>query len=317
METCLVNLIEPQDEVLIGVSGAFGKRLVEIAERCGARVSVVEQEWGRAIDPQALRRAAQGRRVRLLGIVHAETSTGVLQDVAPLREIADGMGALLVVDAVTSLAGVPVAVDAWGIDALYSVTQKCLSCPPGLAPVTFSPRAEARLDARKRPVQSWYLDLTLIRRYWGTERVYHHTAPINMLYGLHEALRLVLEEGLDERHERHRRNARALCAGLEAMGLELLVPKAERLPQLTAVRVPGGIDDAAVRGELYNRFGLEIGGGLGPLKGKIWRIGLMGAGSSARNVLLCLGTLRAALMTQGFAVRDDPIEAAQPLLQPR
>jgi alanine-glyoxylate transaminase/serine-glyoxylate transaminase/serine-pyruvate transaminase len=299
METCLVNLIEPGDRVLVGQNGVFGTRMCEVARRAGAEVTAVEGEWGRALTPEAFRRAAKGGRFALLCAVHAETSTGALTDAAPLRAVADELGALLLLDCVTSLGGLPVELDAWGVDAAYSGTQKCLACPPGLAPVSFSPRAEERLRRRKRPVQSWYLDLSLIASYWGTERVYHHTAPINMLYGLHEALRLVLAEGLEQRFARHARNARLLWDGLARLGLELLAPPAERLVPLTSIRVPEGVDEAAVRRHLLERA-IEIGGGLGPLKGRIWRIGLMGAGSSPENVERALEALAQALAAQGY-----------------
>jgi alanine-glyoxylate transaminase/serine-glyoxylate transaminase/serine-pyruvate transaminase len=311
METCFVNLIEPGDAVLVGVNGVFGTRMAEVARRCGAIVTEARGTWGRAFTPDALRATAGGHSFKLLCLVHAETSTGVLQDMHGLRALADELGALLLLDCVTSLGGPLVELDAWGVDAAYSGTQKCLSCPPGLSPVSFSARAREVLATRKSPVQSWYLDLSLIASYWGSERVYHHTAPINMLYGLHEALRLVLEEGLAVRAERHRRNARALVAGLAAMGLEPRVPEPERLAPLTAVAVPGGVDDASVRRHLLERFGLEIGGGLGPMKGNTWRIGLMGAGSTQRNVLLCLAALRSALAAQGAAVKGDPLAAAE------
>ena len=295
METCMVNLIEPGDAVLVAVNGVFGTRMAEVARRCGAEVTEVAQTWGRAFTVDQLREGAQGESYKLLCIVHAETSTGVLQDMSGVRALADELGALLVMDCVTSLGGLEVELDAWGVDAAYSGTQKCLSCPPGLSPISFSPRAQEALAARKSPVQSWYLDLSLISSYWGSERAYHHTAPINMLYGLHEALRLVLEEGIEARAQRHRRNAAALVAGLETLGLEPRVPAAERLAPLTAVAVPEGVDDAGVRRHLLEHFGLEIGGGLGPMKGNTWRIGLMGAGSTERNVALCLAALRSAL----------------------
>jgi len=310
METCFANLLEPGDAVLVGVNGVFGTRMAEVARRCGAEVTEVQGSWGRAFEMEALRGAAGGRAFKLLALVHAETSTGVLQDLSGARSLADELDALLVVDCVTSLGGLEVTLDDWGVDAAYSGTQKCLSCPPGLSPVSFSERAREVLARRSTPVQSWYLDLTLIASYWGEERAYHHTAPINMLYGLHEALRLVLEEGLEARAERHRQNAAALVAGLEAMGLEPRVPAAERLAPLTAVAVPEGVDDAAARAHLLREFGLEIGGGLGPMKGNSWRIGLMGAGSTRRNVLLCLGALRSALAAQGKAV-PDPLAAAE------
>jgi alanine-glyoxylate transaminase / serine-glyoxylate transaminase / serine-pyruvate transaminase len=309
MEAVLVNLIEPADRALIGVSGVFGARMAEVARRAGAEVVEVTGEWGRAIAPEAFRQAARGKRYKLLCAVHAETSTGVLQPLEPLREIADELGALLVVDAVTSLGGLSVATDERRLDAVYSGTQKCLSCPPGLSPLTFSEAAESALKARKRPVQSWYLDLTLVTRYFGSERVYHHTAPINMIYALHEALRLVTEETLPARWSRHRLHAAALWAGLEALGLELVVPPSERLPTLTTVRIPTGIDDAAVRRSLLEDFNVEIGGGLGPFKGNTWRIGLMGASSTRQNVNLCLSSLRAAMAAQGFRA-EDPIAAA-------
>lgn len=299
METCLVNLIEPGERVLVGVNGVFGTRMAEVARRAGAQVTEVQGEWGRALDPDALRAAASGAPHDLLCVVHAETSTGVLQPLAPMRALADELGALLLVDCVTSLGGLPVDLDAHGVDAAYSGTQKCLSCPPGLSPVSFSERARARMARRERAVQSWYLDLSLIASYWGEERAYHHTAPIQMTYALHEALRLVLEEGLEERFARHARLSQALVAGLEALGLELAVPAEERLAPLLAVRIPEGVDDAQVRAHLLREFGLEIGGGLGPMKGRTWRIGLMGAGATRRNVELCLAGLHSALSEQG------------------
>ncbi len=311
METCLVNLIEPGDAVLVGVNGVFGTRMCEVARRAGAEVTAVEAEWGRALTADDFRRAAGGAKFKLLCAVHAETSTGALTEIAPLRAVADELGAMLVVDCVTSLGGLPVELDAWGVDAAYSGTQKCLSCPPGLAPISFSARAEEALRARKQPVQSWYLDLTLVANYWGGERAYHHTAPINMLYGLHEALRLVLEEGLEQRFARHARNARAFWAGLAAMELELLAPEAERLVPLTSIRVPDGFDAAEVRRFLLEQYAVEIGGGLGPLKGKIWRVGLMGNGSTRKNVELCLSALRLGLIAQGRRPRGDPFDAAQ------
>ena len=295
METCMVNLLEPGDRVLVGVNGVFGTRMAEVARRCGAEVTEVKGEWGRAFEADALRAGAEHDRYDLVAVVHAETSTGVLQPIPAVRELADELGALLLIDCVTSLAGHAVEIDGWGVDAAYSGTQKCLSCPPGLAPVTFSERAVEKMRARKTPVQSWYLDLSLIQGYWGEERSYHHTAPINMLYGLHEALRLVLEEGLEARFERHRRHSKMLCEGLETLGLAARVPQAERLAPLTTIAIPDGVDDAAVRGHLLEHFGLEIGGGLGPMKGNTWRVGLMGAGSTERNVKLCLAALGDAM----------------------
>jgi len=314
METCLVNLIEPGDRVLVGVNGVFGTRMCEVARRAGAEVSSVEAPWGNPLDLEDLRRALRQGPFKALCVVHAETSTGVLQDLAPLRSLADEGEALLVVDCVTSLGGLPVDLDARGIDASYSGTQKCLSCPPGLSPVSFSERAMSVVRRRRTPVQSWYTDLTLIGQYWGSERVYHHTAPINMLFALHAALCLVLEETLPVRFERHRRHALALAAGLEAMGLVLPVPKAARLPPLTLVSVPDGVDEAAVRRVLLSRHQLEIGGGLGRFAGVAWRIGLMGAGSTRDNVTLCLEALSEALREQGFHPEHDGALRAQAVL---
>ncbi len=313
METCVVNLIEPGDRALVGVHGVFGQRLAEVCRRAGADVTVAESPWGRALDLDLVRKAAQGRSFKLLCVVHAETSTGALTELAPFRALADELGALFLVDAVTSIAGVPVEVDAHGIDALYAGTQKCLSCPPGLSPVTFGARARAALDARTHPVQSWYADLGLISRYWGGERLYHHTAPVNMLYALHEALRLALAEGLPARYARHRRLSRALWAGLEALGLTLPVPEAERLPPLTLVQVPEGVDEARLRKTLLARFQIEIGAGLGAFKGKALRIGLMGESASERNVLSCLAALAYALEEQGSHAPGSAQSAASAL----
>ncbi len=295
MEACLVNLVEPGDRVLVCQHGVFGLRMAEVARRCGAEVVTVEAPWGRAIDPDDVRQAVAGQRFKVTAIVHAETSTGVLQDLTPFRHLADQCGALLMVDAVTSLSGVPVEVDRHGIDAIYSGTQKCLSCPPGLSPVSFSEAAVQAMRKRKTPVQSWYLDLSLIARYFGSERVYHHTAPVNMVYALHEALGLALEEGLGPRYARHRKNADALAAGLGKLGLKLVVPPANRLPPLTLVRIPDGVDDRKVRAQLLERHQLEIGGGLGDFAGRAWRIGLMGASSTPEHVALLLRALEQAL----------------------
>jgi len=298
METCFVNLLEHGDRALICRHGVFGGRMAEVARRCGAEVTVVDAPWAAAIDPDDVARAASARGYKVLAIVHAETSTGVLQDLSPFRAIADSCGALLVVDAVTSLGGVAVDVDRMGIDAVYSGTQKCLSCPPGLSPVSFSERAREVLSTRKTPVQSWYFDLNLIGQYFGGQRIYHHTAPVNMIFALHEALRLILEEGLAARYARHREQADALHRGLQALGLELLVEPSLRLPPLTLVRIPEGVDDASVRAKLLVDHGLEIGGGLGELKGKAWRIGLMGASATPRHVELCLGAIEEALRSE-------------------
>jgi alanine-glyoxylate transaminase/serine-glyoxylate transaminase/serine-pyruvate transaminase len=295
METCFVNLLEPGDHALICRNGVFGGRMAEVARRCGAEVTLVDAPWGKAIDPDDVAKAAKERPFKVLAIVHAETSTGVLQDLSSFRAIADSCGALLIVDAVTSLGGVAVDVDRMGIDAVYSGTQKCLSCPPGLSPVSFSERARQALSTRKTPVRSWYFDLNLIGRYFGGERVYHHTAPVNMIFALHEALRLVLEEGVEARYARHREQANALHQGLQALGLELPVEEAVRLPPLTLVRIPNSVDDGTVRATLLSKHGLEIGGGLGDFKGRAWRIGLMGASATPRHVELCLAALEEAL----------------------
>jgi alanine-glyoxylate transaminase/serine-glyoxylate transaminase/serine-pyruvate transaminase len=308
MEAVLVNLLEPLDALLVGVAGYFGARLAEIGRRAGACVTEVAGEWGRALGPEDFRRAAAGKRQKVLAVVHGETSTGAWTDLAPLRAVADELGAFLVADCVTTLGGMPVEADRWGIDGAYSGTQKCLAAPSGLSPVTLSPRALESLSRRKTPVASWYFDLGLVKSYWGEARAYHHTAPIQNVYALHEALRLVFEEGLEARWRRHERMARALWAGLGAMGLELLVPERERLHPLTAVRVPERIDEARVRRFLLERYSLEIGGGLGALKGRIWRIGLMGAGAKRANVELVLGALRSALAEQGRRC-DDPLPA--------
>lgn len=311
METCLVNLLEPGDRVVVGVAGLFGQRMVDVAQRSGAEVVTVEVPWGQVIEPEAIRRALAGGRVKAVALVHAETSTGALQPIPEIAQLAHEHGALLIVDCVTSLGGSRVEIDAWGVDAAYSGTQKCLSCPPGLSPVTISDRARAALAARKSRVQSWYLDLTLIENYWGEERFYHHTAPINMLYALREALRLVHEEGLAARWERHQKVSNALKAGLTALGLTLFASAGHRAPALTTVRVPDGIDEAAVRRRLLLEYGIEIGGGLGPVKGKIWRIGLMGESCRIRNVSLVLSALTTILHDMGRRVSAmDALAAA-------
>lgn len=290
MEAAVVNLVEPGDEVAIGVNGVFGERMCDVAARAGATVHRIEAPWGSTIDPDAVRAAiASNPAVKLVGIVHAETSTGAHQPLEDIARIVRDHEALLLVDAVTSLGGAPLEVDAWGIDACYSGSQKCLSCPPGLAPITFSPRAIARMEQRKTKVQSWYLDVSMIRSYWGGERAYHHTAPVNMTYALREALRILHEEGLEARWARHQQHHRALRAGLEALGLRYVPERS--LPMLNAVHVPEGVDDAATRRALLEQHGIEIGGGLGPFKGRAWRIGLMGASCTRRHVTALLGAL--------------------------
>ncbi len=300
METCVVNLIEPGDKMVVCVNGVFGGRMADVAGRCGAQVTTIERPFGEVFSMQEIADVVQRVRPKVVGIVNAETSTGAWQPLKDISEVVHDAQALMLVDCVTSLGGMPLEVDQWELDAVYSGTQKCLSCPPGLAPVTFSPRAVAALESRTTKVASWYLDLMMVRNYWGQSRAYHHTAPINMNYGLHEALRLVLEEGLEARFARHIRNYKALKAGLHAMGLRYAVAEVHQLPMLNAVLIPDGVDDVAVRGQLLNEFGIEIGGGLGPMKGKTWRIGLMGEASSPRNVLLFLAALDRCLTDRGF-----------------
>jgi alanine-glyoxylate transaminase/serine-glyoxylate transaminase/serine-pyruvate transaminase len=313
MEATFVNLLEPGDRVVVGVNGVFGERMCDVASRCGAEVRRVEAPWGRIIDPADVATAVREFQPSLVAVVHAETSTGVLQPLEEIRTATHAADALLLVDCVTSLGGVDLRIDEWGIDVAYSGTQKCLSCPPGLAPVTFGERALARFDRRTTKPQSWYLDIGMIRRYWSGERLYHHTAPINAIYGLREALRLIAEEGLEQRFARHKQNAAALHAGLQAMGLELFAQEGHRLPSLTTVRVPEGCDEAAIRAALLKEFDLEIGGGLGPVKGKAWRIGLMGDSSTPRNVFYFLSCVERLLKRQGVAVSSG-LEAAQAAL---
>lgn len=302
MEAAFVNLVEPGDKVVIGHHGYFGDRMVQVVERCGGVPLPVAGEWGSPLQPEQFEKAlAKETGVTLLAVVHAETSTGLLQPLDGLRALADRYGAMLVVDAVTSLGGHPVEVDRQGIDACYSGTQKALSAPPGLSPVTFSERAMARIRARRRKVPSFYLDVTLFDQYWSTNQSYHHTPPISFYYGLLEALRIVEEEGLAARFARHRLNHLALVAGLEAMGLRMHVAEPYRLWTLNAVRIPPGVDDAKVRARLLTEFGIEIGGGLGGLRGKVWRVGLMGVNARRETVLLLLAALEQTLRAEGFA----------------
>jgi alanine-glyoxylate transaminase/serine-glyoxylate transaminase/serine-pyruvate transaminase len=311
METCLVNLLEEGDEAVVAVNGVFGQRMVDIVERCRARPIPVEFPWGQAVDPEEIRRGlARARRPKLVALVHAETSTGAASPAAEVARVAHDAGALVVLDTVTSLGGCPVRIDEWGIDAAYSGTQKCLSCPPGLAPVTFGPRALDAIRRRQSKVPSWYLDVTMIEKYWGRERVYHHTAPISMNYALAEALRLVLEEGLEARFERHRRNHLALVGGLEALGCRLLVEPQSRLWMLNSVVLPSGLDEAALRRQLLLEYGIEVGGGLGPLQGKIWRIGLMGESSRREHVLRLLAALEEMFRAAGRPVKPGEAVAA-------
>jgi alanine-glyoxylate transaminase / serine-glyoxylate transaminase / serine-pyruvate transaminase len=303
METAMANLIEEGDEVVVAVNGAFGERIADAAGRLGARVHRVEAEWGRIVEAERLEAALKAaRQPKLLAVVHAETSTGVYQPVEGLGRLAHRYGALMVMDAVTSLGCVPVEIDRWQIDVCYSCTQKGIGAPPGLAPITFSERAMQAVRARKQKCRSWYFDVALIERYWGPDRLYHHTAPISMNYAIYEALRIIAEEGLEVRFKRHLANSAALQAGLEAMGLELAAQPGYRLPQLTAVRVPERIDEAKVRADLLRIFNLEIGAGLGVFKGKVWRIGLMGESSRRENVMLVLNALETVLAAQGMEV---------------
>lgn len=302
METCVVNLIEPGDRMVVCVNGVFGQRMTDVAQRAGAVVTTIERPWGEVFDLGQVRDVLKKARPKVLGIVHAETSTGAWQPAAELGALCRETDTLLLLDTVTSLAGVPVAIDTWGVDAVYSGTQKCLSCPPGLSPVSFSLRAVEVINRRKTKVQSWYLDMAMVQRYWGEERFYHHTAPITMIYALREALRLVHEEGLEARWARHLRNHQALKAGLAALGISYAAVEGHQLPMLNAVRIPPGVDDLAVRKQLLAEFGIEIGGGLGELKGKAWRIGLMGYSSRPNNVLLFLAALEQCLLGQGVKI---------------
>jgi len=294
MEFCCVNLIEPGDEVIIGVNGVFGNRMVDVAERCGARVTKVEAEWGRIIEAQQIREALQKvPKPKLVAIVHAETSTGALTPVEEISRLAHEAGALFLIDTVTSLGGCPVKIDEWQVDAVYSGTQKCLSCPPGLSPVSLSPRAMEVATKRKKKVQSWYLDVNLLASYWGEARVYHHTAPISMNYALHEALRLTLAEGLEGRFRRHQENHLALKNGLKELGVSIASQEGHQLWQLNAINVPAGADEAAIRKRLLTEHNIEVGAGLGALKGKIIRVGLMGETSKRENVDKFLAAFRA------------------------
>jgi alanine-glyoxylate transaminase / serine-glyoxylate transaminase / serine-pyruvate transaminase len=311
MQTTLANLIEPGDEVVVGVAGVFGERLVDAAARLGAHVHRVEAQWGRIIEPDQVADTLKAvKRPKLFAIVHAETSTGVHQPVDEISRITHRAGALLVLDAVTSLGCVPVETDKWEVDVCYSCTQKGLSAPPGLAPITFSARAMEAIHKRKTKCPSWYLDLAMIEQYWGAARVYHHTAPISMNYALYEALRIIVEEGLEARFRRHQANAAALEAGLGAMGLTPAPQEGYRLPELAVVRVPDGIDEARVRERLLELFNIEVGAGLGPFKGKVWRIGLMGEGSRRENVMLVLGALEEILGSMGMELARGKALAA-------
>lgn len=318
METCFVNLLEPGDKVVVCENGVFGGRMRENVERCGAIPIMVNFDWGLPLDPGAVEAALKDNPdAKVLAFVHAETSTGARSDAKALCQLAQQYDCLSIVDAVTSLAGIELDVDAWGADAVYSGTQKCLSCLPGIAPVTFSPKAVAAIQARKTKVQSWFLDLSLVMGYWneGAQRSYHHTAPVNMVYALHEALTMLKEEGLEASWARHALMHKALAAGLEQLGLNLVVAEPYRLPQLNAVSIPDGVDDKAVRAALLSDYGLEIGAGLGSGAGKVWRIGLMGSAATKTNVLICLSALEDVLSRQGVSLEaGKAVAAAQAVL---
>jgi alanine-glyoxylate transaminase/serine-glyoxylate transaminase/serine-pyruvate transaminase len=317
MEMCFVNLLEPGDKAIVCQNGVFGGRMKENVERCGATAVMVEDAWGSAVDPQKVAEALKAHPdAKVLAFVHAETSTGALSDAETLARLAHEHDCLVIADTVTSLGGCELRVDDWGLDAVYSGSQKCLSCTPGLSPVTFGERALEVIRNRKTRVQSWFLDLNLVLGYWGGEgkRSYHHTAPINALYGLHEALVILQEEGIEAAWARHHKNHLALKAGFEAMGLSFVVKEDERLPQLNTVTIPAGVDDARVRGRLLEEYSLEIGAGLGALAGKVWRVGLMGFASNRKNVLFCLGALDAVLGDLGAPIqRGVAVEAANRL----
>lgn len=306
METCFVNLVSPGDSVVVCINGVFGGRMKENVERCGAIPIIVEDPWGEPVNLQKVEQTLnQHPEAKILAFVHAETSTGAMSDARALAKLAQSHGCLTIVDTVTSLGGSPLKVDEWQLDAVYSGTQKCLSAPPGLSPVTFSKKAQQVIQERTTKVQSWFLDLSLVMGYWASaqkKRSYHHTAPINSLYALHQALVLLKEEGLENAWERHRQNHLALKAGLEAMGLKYVVSEADRLPQLNAVYLPEGVDDASVRGRLLEEYGLEIGGGLGALAGKVWRIGQMGYASRRENIELCIQALETVLSDLGAKI---------------
>ena len=313
METCFMNLLDPGDKVVVCQNGVFGGRMKENVERCGATAVMVQDAWGTVVDPAKVEDALKANPdAKVLAFVHAETSTGAQSDAKTLVELAHKHDCLAIVDAVTSLGGTPLMVDEWGIDAIYSGTQKCLSAPPGLSPVSFSERAADVIKNRKTKVRSWFLDLSLVMAYWGggAKRAYHHTAPVNNLYGLHEALVMLQEEGLENSWARHQKNHLALRAGLEAMGINFVVAEKDRLPQLNAVTIPEGADDAAVRAKLLSDFDLEIGAGLGDLAGKVWRIGLMGSGSTMKNVEFCLSSLDTVLTGMGAKINSGVAVAA-------
>lgn len=311
IEAAVMNPLDAGDECIVCINGAFSERMAIIAERIPAKVIRVEVPYGRTVDPADALRAGKGRKIKFVGLAHGETSSGIVQRITDYRKVADELGALLVVDSVASLAGVPLDVDGDRIDFCFSGSQKAISAPPGMAPITVSKRGQEMMQSRKEPVRSWYFDLTTAMNYWGKDRLYHHTPPITLIYAMREALRAVLEEGLEARWERHRINQLALIAGLEAMGLEMFVSNpADRLATVTAVNIPSGIQDAPVRKQLLEEFNIEIAGGLGPVKGKIWRIGLMGYSCQNTNVLIFLAALEKTLSDQGFRLPAGAATAA-------
>jgi len=303
IEASVLNVLEEGDEAIVAVNGVFSERMYEIATRASSKVTKVEAPYGRPVDPEDVRRAGKGKQIKMIGLAQGETSTGVLTKIDAFRKVAGELGALLVVDTVASLAAVPLHVDRERIDICFSGSQKAISAPPGMSPITVSPAAEEVFRKRKTKVQSWYFDLTTAMNYWGKDRLYHHTPPISLVFALREAMRMVVEEGLESRWERHRLNQFALIAGLEAMGLKLLVENpSDRLPTVTAVVIPSGVNDEKLRNQLLDEFNIEIAGGFGPIKGKIWRVGLMGYCSQKPNVLLFLAALEKCLVDQGFRV---------------
>ena len=295
MESTVANLLEPGDTIMIGVNGYFGERLCDMASRYGATVNRLDKPWGDVFTPEEIDAALKDQPAKVVAIIHAETSTGALTPLEGMADVVHKHGALLLVDCVTSLGGIPLKIDEWDIDIAYSGTQKCLSCPPGLSPITIGERAREAFHQRKTKVANWYLDMTRLEQYWGDERTYHHTAPISMNYALRESLRLVYEEGLEARYQRHRENSQMLWNGLEDLGLKLIVPISRRLPSLTTVAIPGGVNDAEVRKRLLDEYNIEIAGGFGPFKGTAWRIGLMGYSSRKENIVLLLSALERLL----------------------
>jgi len=303
IEASVLNALEEGDEAIVAVNGVFSERMYEIATRASSKVTKVEAPYGKPVDPEDVRRAGKGKKIRMIGLAQGETSTGVLTKIDAFRKVADELGALLVVDTVASLAAVPLHVDRERVDICFSGSQKAISAPPGMSPITVSPAAEEVFRNRKTKVQSWYFDLTTAMNYWGKDRLYHHTPPISLIFALREAMRLVVEEGLETRWGRHRMNQLALISGLEAMGLKLLVENpSDRLPTVTAVMIPSGVNDETLRNQLLDEFNIEIAGGFGPIKGKIWRVGLMGYCSQKTNVVLFLAALEKCLIDQGFRV---------------